>query len=134
MGQGVILRVGDRTSIFDNEASRYLTEVAELLKRREPRFGFQRALMSGGTCEGTAFQTFGLKTAALCVALGNYHNCGKRGKIETEFVCLDDACGMARLSVEAALQMRNYSKLTGKLQRRLEAMARSALTALRKAR
>ena len=41
--------------------------------------------MSGGTCEATAYQEFGFQTAAVCVALGNYHNCGPRNRIAAEF-------------------------------------------------
>ena len=42
--------------------------------------------MSGGTCEATAYQLYGYRTAALCVALGNYHNCGPDLTIAPEFV------------------------------------------------
>jgi putative aminopeptidase FrvX len=45
MGQGVIVRVGDRTSIFDSKATRYLTEIAAGLQKRGLKF--QGALMSG---------------------------------------------------------------------------------------
>src|SRR5207247_9680835 len=82
VGEGVILRVGDRTSIFDSEAMRFLTEAAALLQTKRKGFKFQRGLMSGGTCEATAYQEFGFQTAAICVALGNYHNCAPKNKIE----------------------------------------------------
>ncbi len=85
MGQGVIIRVGDRTSIFDSQATRFLQEVAAALKRRNKSFQFQRALMYGGTCEATAYQEFGFQTAAVCVALGNYHNCAPKCKIAAEY-------------------------------------------------
>jgi hypothetical protein len=74
MGEGVIIRVGDRTSIFDSVATRFLEEVAANLSAPDKQFQFQRALMSGGTCEATAYQEFGFQTAAVCVALGNYHS------------------------------------------------------------
>jgi endoglucanase len=64
MGQGVILRVGDRASVFDSGASRFLAEVAGNLGAKEKNFRFQRALMSGGTCEATAYQEFGFQSAA----------------------------------------------------------------------
>jgi len=119
MGGGVILRVGDRASIFDSSATRYLGEVATGIKKLGKHFSFQRALMSGGTCEATAYQEFGFQTAAVCVALGNYHNCGPRNRIAAEYVNLADACGMVELLMAAARHMPKYSHLTARLPRRL---------------
>ena len=126
MGQGVILRVGDRSSIFDSAAMRFLGEVAAGLQTKDGRFHFQRALMFGGTCEATAFQEFGYQVAAVCVALGNYHNCHPKGRIAAEYVSLADACGMVRLLVYAAQQMRTYHRLTAKLPKRLRALLKEA--------
>ena len=132
MGQGVILRVGDRTSIFNSEAMRYLGEVAAGLKPRNEKFQFQRGLMSGGTCEATAYQEFGFQTAAVCVALGNYHNCAENNRIAAEFVSISDALSMADLLIAAAKQMPRYSKLISKLPERLRKMLRQAEPKLRK--
>ncbi|MGN6643786.1 MAG: M20/M25/M40 family metallo-hydrolase [Verrucomicrobiota bacterium] len=126
MGQGVILRVGDRTSIFDSEGTRFLSEVGTALRTKDKGFQFQRALMSGGTCEATAYQEFGFQTAAVCVALGNYHNCAERNRIAAEYVSLADALSMVKLLVGAAKQMTRYSQLTGKLQVRLHGLLRQA--------
>ena len=131
MGQGVIIRVGDRASIFDSTATRFLAEVAADLKRNKSAFQVQRALMSGGTCEATAYQEFGFQTAAVCVALGNYHNCGPRNKIAAEFVSLNDACGMVDLLVSAAKRMREYSRLTARLPARLQKLLEEARQKLR---
>jgi putative aminopeptidase FrvX len=130
MGMGVVIRVGDRSSIFDSEATRFLTEVAGEMKSKQ--FRFQRALMPGGTCEGTAFQEHGFQTAAVCVPLGNYHNCTPDGKIAEEFVSVLDACRMVDLLVEAACRMKDYSRLTRKLTdslAKLEKEARKAAAA-----
>lgn len=132
MGQGVILRVGDRSSIFDSTAMRFLGEAAAGLRAKDEKFRFQRALMFGGTCEATAFQEFGYQVAAVCVALGNYHNCHPQGRIAAEYVSLSDACGMVRLLVEAARQMRAYDRLTGKLPERLRTLLRQARRNLRR--
>jgi endoglucanase len=126
MGQGVIVRVGDRTSMFDSAATRFLIEVAAGLNQRNPSFQFQRALMYGGTCEATAYQEFGFQTAAVCVALGNYHNCGVRDKIAAEYVSLSDACSMVDLLAAAARQMPAYHDLIGKLPARLNELLRKA--------
>jgi putative aminopeptidase FrvX len=131
MGNGVILRIGDKTSIFDSAAMRFLAEVATGLKQGRKSFQFQRGLMSGGTCEATAYQEFGYQTAAVCVALGNYHNCAPNNRIKTEYVSVADACGMVELLVAAAKEMCNYKKLTAKLPERLRQMGRKAERFLR---
>lgn len=131
MGQGVILRVGDRTSIFDSDAMRFLGEVATSLKEQKKDFQFQRGLMSGGTCEATAYQEFGFQVAAVCVALGNYHNCAERRQIAAEFVSVSDALSMVELLAEASRQMPNFGQLIGKLPKRLRGMLRDAEPRLR---
>jgi endoglucanase len=130
MGKGVILRVGDRASVFDRAATRFLGEVATELQAKAP-FPFQRALMSGGTCEATAYQEFGLQCAAVCVALGNYHNCGKANRIKAEHVSVTDACGMVELLVAAARYMPQYSRLVDKLPKRLDQLLAEAQSKLR---
>lgn len=134
MGQGVILRVGDRTSIFNSEAMRFLAEAAAGLKSRNKKFSFQRGLMSGGTCEATAFQEFGYQTGAVCVALGNYHNCAEKNRIAEEFVSVSDAVSMVELLAAAAKQMPRYERLVGGLPQRLRRMLRKAEPRLRKTR
>lgn len=98
MGEGVIVRVGDRTSIFDDAATASLMDAAKIAA-----IPVQRRLMSGGTCEATAYQLYGYRSAGLCVALGNYHNCGPDTQIASEFVSAEDAEGMVRLMVAATM-------------------------------
>ena len=97
MGEGVIVRVGDKTSLFDPDETATLWQIA-----REAKIPAQRCLMSGGTCEGTAYQLYGYRSAALCVALGNYHNCGPEMRIAPEFVAVEDVEALAQLCVAAA--------------------------------
>jgi len=94
-GAGPILRVGDRTSVFDDPLSRWLARVAADLERGG-RFRFQRKLMDGGTCESTAYQLFGYRCAGLCLPLGNYHNMSERGRIAVETIRLSDLIGLVR--------------------------------------
>ena len=122
MGEGVIIRVGDRTSIFDTAATRFLAEVSAELHQRNGAFKYQRALMYGGTCEATAFQEFGFQTAAVCVALGNYHNCAAKEKIAAEYIDLDDACSMVELLAAAALQVKDFKRVVAKLPKKLNEM------------
>jgi endoglucanase len=97
MGGGVIVRVGDKTSIFDPDETATLWQLAQ-----DEKIPAQRCLMSGGTCEGTAYRLYGYRSAALCVALGNYHNCGPATQIEPEYVALADVEALARLCLAAA--------------------------------
>jgi putative aminopeptidase FrvX len=124
MGKGVIVRVGDRTSIFSAEATRFLIEVASELNLKH--FSFQRGLMAGGTCEATAYQEFGFVTAAVCVALGHYHNCASHDQIRPEYVNVNDVSAMGALLVAAAKRMPHYSTMIRKLPDRLRRMLREA--------
>ncbi|MBK7998068.1 MAG: hypothetical protein IPK15_04880 [Verrucomicrobia bacterium] len=128
----MILRVGDRASTFDSGAMRFLAEVAAGIQTSDSSFCYQRALMFGGTCEATAYQEFGYLTAAVCVALGNYHNCHPAGRIAAEFVSLTDALGMVRVLVEAARRMHEYRALTAKLPQRLNRLLVEARRNLRR--
>ena len=80
--------------------------------------------MSGGTCEGTAYQEFGFQTAAVCVALGNYHNCGPAHRIAEEFVNVGDGLSMVRLLAAAAREMARFDAHTGKLRKGLGVLLR----------
>jgi len=122
MGRGVILRVGDRSSIFDSAATRFLAEVAADMAKAGA-FPHQRALMSGGTCEATAYQEYGLRSAAVCVALGNYHNCGAENTIQAEYVSLADVVSMGALLLEACRRHAEFEALAGRLRGRLEKLA-----------
>ncbi len=98
MGDGPIIRVGDKTSIFDDAATAALVKAAT-----DAKLPHQRCLMSGGTCEATAYQLHGYRSAALCVALGNYHNCGPGEAIAPEFVAVEDVRGLIALMQVAVL-------------------------------
>jgi endoglucanase len=118
MGEGVIVRVGDRTSIFDPAVTATFLDLA---KRTE--IPVQRCLMSGGTCEATAFQLYGYRCGALCVALGNYHNCGPDQRIEPEFVALTDVQALVRLCTEIARSTEPLAAADEALRARLEKRA-----------
>lgn len=111
-----------------------MAEVAGAMKAGGKGFPFQRALMSGGTCEATAYQEFGYQSAAVCVALGNYHNCGARGRIRAEYVSVRDVCGMVELLRSAAEQMPRFGELVGRLPARLDKLLRAARAGFGRAR
>ncbi len=118
MGDGVIIRVGDRTSIFDDSATAALVHAAT-----EGHVPHQRCLMSGGTCEATAYQLYGYRSAALCVALGNYHNCAPDDVIAPEYVSLADVESMVALMFRASTHegaADPHSALRARLEKRVE--------------
>ena len=102
-GRGVIIRVGDRASIFNSALTYFLGQQAEHLAKEDRSFKHQRALMPGGVCEATVYDVFGYTAASLCVALGNYHNMDiKAGKIAPEFIDVTDWENMVKLFVRLA--------------------------------
>ena len=113
LGGGVIVRVGDRTSVFDSAGTARLLDAA-----KAGDIPHQRALMQGGTCEATAYALYGYRTAAMCVALGNYHNCGPSDRIAPEFVSVSDAVAMADLCI--ALSRSKPTDPLASLRKRLE--------------
>jgi len=102
VGRGPVIRAGDKQSLFDAELTLGLEEAARALEQRVPAFRWQRALMDGGSCESTVYNHYGTRAAGVCLALGNYHNCGPRGRIAPEFVGWDDFEGLVGLLVEFA--------------------------------
>lgn len=124
-GGGPILRVGDRTSIFDDRLTRWIQSVGqELAGPRGTRFTYQRKLMDGGTCESTAYQLFGYRCAGMCLPLGNYHNVGPGGRIAAESIRFSDLLGLVRffegLVRHDARAKRGAATKADPLKRRLE--------------
>ena len=91
IGDGPILRVGDRMSVFHPGVTAFCGRVAQQLAKRRKTFQFQRKLMDGGSCESTAFCAYGYLATGICLALGNYHNMDKaKQTLACEFVSLSD--------------------------------------------
>ncbi|MDE2490372.1 MAG: M20/M25/M40 family metallo-hydrolase [Elusimicrobia bacterium] len=99
-GRGPTIRLGDKACAFDPNLLAVLDEAAARLRRRGGRV--QRRRLTGGTCEATAYQTFGLEAAGLAVPLVNYHNGWGAKAVAPERVRVSDVEGAARLLVEAA--------------------------------
>lgn len=102
VGRGPVVRVGDKRSVFDPAISLELSAAAERIAARAPGFRWQRALMDGGSCESTAYNLWGVRAGAACLALGNYHNCAPGGGIAAEHVDWDDFEGLVAILAETA--------------------------------
>ncbi len=90
LGEGPVLRVGDRMTCFDPGMDLWLTDCAAELAKLQPGFRWQRALMTGGTCEASLFMLHGRRVGALAMPLGNSHNMTPRGGIGPEFISTSD--------------------------------------------
>lgn len=103
VGGGCIVRVGDRTSVFNSAISYFITQQAEGLAKADQTFKHVRALMPGGTCEATVYDVYGYAAGSICVPLGNYHNMDRaRATIAAEFIDLNDWRSMVKLFVAVA--------------------------------
>jgi putative aminopeptidase FrvX len=106
IGHGPVIRVGDAATVFDHDLTNRISRLVAQTGLRH-----QRKLMSGGTCEATAFGVHGYRATGLCLPLGNYHNMGNLDEVEAgigpahpmlEEVSLDDFHGLIELLLVAA--------------------------------
>lgn len=100
-GAGPVVRPGDLNNTFSNEAERFLRVARERLS--DDRIATQRALLTGGTCESSAFVRLGWTTTAMALPNVNYHNqSDELAHFVPEVVRLSDLRGAVALLVEAA--------------------------------
>lgn len=130
IGEGPVIRVGDASLTFDAEAEAVLVRAKEELTEKTPGFRAQRQLMSGGTCEASAFRFHGYRTTGVAIPLGNYHNATPEGGVGAEYVHVEDFLGGVELIAQAARcvarrkEARPWKRmrdLDGELRRRLAA-------------
>lgn len=125
IGAGPILRVGDKTSVFTPEVTQFCDRVAREMSRKRKNFAYQRKLMDGGTCESTAYISYGYGATGICLALGNYHNMdGDRGKIAPEYVSIRDWKQMVdwfeALVMDKTGCVGEWARLRGEMDQRFE--------------
>jgi len=100
-GRGVVVRAGDIYNTFDNDAERFLRVAREDLTAAG--IATQRALLTGGTCESSAFVRLGWSATGIAVPNVNYHNQGESSRaFVPEIVRLSDLRSAVALLVEAA--------------------------------
>jgi endoglucanase len=131
-GGGPIIRVGDAVHIFSPRVTEWMTALAQQLARERGGFAYQRRLMDGGTTEATSYDLYGYETGAACVALGNYHNAGPRGRVAAETVHLGDLEGLVRLFERLAAEMPRFERSLPALKRRFDDLGREAAPRLRR--
>ncbi len=125
IGDGPILRVGDRVAVYTPPLTAFCDRVAKDLTSRRRAFKHQRKLMDGGTCESTAYMAYGYEATGICVALGNYHNMNrKRGRIDSEYISLADYSNMVAWFEALVMDKTGYTggdtDLRGRLDTRFE--------------
>ncbi|MBT6149509.1 MAG: hypothetical protein HOH74_28985 [Gemmatimonadetes bacterium] len=94
LGEGPVIRVGDRRWIFDAGVTEALSRCADELS--VDGFRVQRRLMDGGVCEATPLSRSGRRTGAVALPLDNYHNNGG-DRLRAEAVHLQDAQNLVTL-------------------------------------
>lgn len=135
IGDGPILRVGDRASTFTPEATAYCHTIARKLAVADRSFVYQRKLMDGGTCESSAYCTLGYDATGLCIALGNYHNVdAKRKCLAPEYIDLNDFQNVVKWFVELARAPQPYTGRDETLHKQIKDLERTYKTLLRASR
>jgi endoglucanase len=123
LGDGPVVRVGDRSTIFPPQMTEAAAAAARDLAARDDRFAFQRKLMAGGTCEATAYNLLGFQATCLCLPLANYHNMNREtGRIEPESISLADYHRFIRLLIAVAHAKLNTQPPPPPLAARLDAL------------
>jgi endoglucanase len=101
-GAGPVVRPGDMHNTFSNDGERFLRVARERLAA--DGIATQRALLTGGTCESSAFVRLGWTTTAIALPNVNYHNQTEgHDRFVPEIVRLSDLRAAVSLLVEGAL-------------------------------
>ncbi|MBI2886138.1 MAG: hypothetical protein HYY02_02900 [Chloroflexi bacterium] len=122
IGGGPVIRVGDVRRTFHPEAEAYLQAGWEALRLSDPGAKVQRQLLSGGTCEATAFGLYGYRTTGVALPLGNYHNMGPGSRLAPECIHRRDLAGAVALLTHTVSATRSgmVDPLRGRYEQTLE--------------
>ncbi|MBI3978119.1 MAG: M28 family peptidase [Chloroflexi bacterium] len=100
-GGGPVIRVGDARRAFDPSGEALLLAARRRLQATDPAARVQRQLLSGGTCEATAFLAYGYRATGMAFPLANYHNQGPAQQIAAEYIDVHDFVTGIRLLTAA---------------------------------
>ena len=89
IGDGPVIRVGDKMTTFHNGPESLVRWYANQVSEHSASFKYQRSLMDAGTCEGSAFASYGYNVSGIAFPLGNWHNRGKNS-VEMEYISMND--------------------------------------------
>lgn len=125
IGDGPVIRIGDRSTVFDRDMSNRISRGAA-----SAGIAHQRKLMDGGGCEATAFGVYGYQSTGLCLALANWHNRGNLAEVEAgdsaaavpmlEEISIEDFHGLIDLLLVAARSVDEEDSLADSLDRLYE--------------
>lgn len=124
-GKGPVIRLGDWMTVYSTELLLFMDNTARELQKKNKKFGFQRRVMDGGTCEASLFAANGHKAGGIAFPLGNYHNMGdepdKNGKpvLRAETVHIRDLQDGVTLMLEMCRNLPELKKTIAGLQKRL---------------
>jgi len=124
-GKGPVIRLGDWMTAYSSDLLLYMDTTARKYQAENKKFGFQRRVMDGGTCEASLFVANGYTAAGIAFPLGNYHNMGdepdEKGKpaLRAETVHMRDLQDGVTLMLEICRNLSEYPKTLGNLQKRL---------------
>lgn len=119
-GDGFVVRLGDRASVFEPRLSEFLLATARAMQANDRAFRFQAAVLDGGTCEATLFNVMGYSSAGVALPLGNYHNRTPSGGVAPEFIDRRDLAGLVDFLTELPRRMGRWDPSQSSLKRRLE--------------
>jgi putative aminopeptidase FrvX len=98
-GKGIIVRTGDRLTIFDASVTALLENAA--IAAAQKNVLHQKKRMDGGACEASLYMAYGYETGALAVPLINYHNHGETA-VAAEAIHRNDLAGGVVILLELA--------------------------------
>lgn len=122
LGQGVVIRVGDRARVFDPDLTAYLVAAAGRLAKADSTFKSNTQLMPGGVCESTAYSIWGYRAGGLCLAMENYHNQGEGNRIMPEAVSACDFDSLVKLLAALPADSGSPAQTRQELRSRLEGL------------
>jgi len=126
LGDGPVIRVGDRAWTFSPEVSAALASAAESLAAAggDGAFRCQRQLMDRGTCEATVLAGAGYRTGAAALPLRHYHNHGG-DRLRAEAIDRRDADNLVRLLVELATRPGGVGQALDEILERMDRQMRN---------